>query len=180
MIVVDFETTGLPRGGNDYMVQPGIVQIGAVKIDDTGIGDVFQSLVNPEKTDWSERAIEIHGITPERVAREPTFFEVFKGFAEFCRGSETWIGYNNKFDRDILHWQLQRYGFERNFPWPLKEVDVMQIARRKLAGAGKRGNKQWKLIDAYKEVFGKSFEGAHDALGDCKATAELFIEWNKC
>src|ERR1700743_3159674 len=119
---IDLETTGLTQPSNDFIVQPGIVQIGAVRSD----GKEFSSYVNPELArDWEAGAIKTHGITPEQVANAPTFFAIFPAFAAFVLGCDTWGGYNTKFDKDVLWYQLQRYGFERSFPWPINDLDVM-------------------------------------------------------
>lgn len=184
-VVIDFETTGLVEASTDWMRQPSIVQIGAALVEErfnNGNGglsliDSFQSLVNPERT-IPEEVVKIHGINNEKVKDAPTLFGIFPKFAEFVKGADMWVGYNSKYDRDVLWYQLQRYGFERNFPWPLKEVDVMKLASNNLSGQGKQGVKRWKLVDAYFEAFGRRFEGAHDAMNDVIATAELFIHWS--
>ncbi len=184
IIVIDFETTGLVKPTSDWAAQPGIVQIGAQKIERSISDgkfvktDTFNRLVNPEMA-IPDETVKIHGITSERVAKEPTFFGVFPEFAEFCRGSVIWTGYNTRYDRDVLFYQLQRYGFERNFPWPPGEVDVMKLATDNLSVQGKQGAKRMKLVDAYKTVFGKDYTGAHDAMADVSATADLFIHWEK-
>lgn len=177
--VIDFETTDLVKDGGTWDVQPGIVQIGAAIIDGERVTRTFQALINPEKTVWSAKAMEVNGLNPDLVKDAPTFYEIFPEFANFVNGSMAWVGYNTKFDRDVLFYQLQRYGFERRFPWPVTEIDVMATAGERLGGAGKQGNKRWKLVDAYREVFGKDYDGAHDAMNDVLATAELAIHWSK-
>ena len=192
ILVIDFETTGLVKEGvTDFLAQPGICQIGAVILD-RGIGPnvggshtvgewnfdgQLESFINPEIAQWEAGAIKVHGLSPEKVRDEPTFFEFFPKLAAFAKGCSHWAGYNTKFDRDVLWFQLLRYGFERNFPWPPGEIDVMQLAARRLNIQGKRGQKWPKLVDAYTEVFGKSYEGAHDALADVRATGELLAKW---
>lgn len=180
---IDFETTGLVKPGNDFMVQPGITQIGAVRVDDSftrrepaPLRGEFSMLVNPEKQ-IEEVAAKMTGINNEKVANEPTFFSVFPAFAEFALGCDTWAGYNTKFDRDVLAFQLQRYGFERNFPWPVHELDVMKLASDHMAMQGKRGTKRPKLTEIYQELFGESFS-AHDALSDIKATVRVWETLN--
>ncbi len=185
IIVIDTETTGLTKESTDFLAQPGICQIALKRIryDNTQTAylgrdnDEFVSLVNPEMSRWEEGAMKVHGLTPEKVKDAPTFFELFPKIAAFCVGATQWAGYNTKFDKDVLWYQLQRYGFERSFPWPPGEIDVMELASKRLNGQGKRGQKRWKLVDAYREVFKKDFDGAHDALGDVRATAALLKEW---
>lgn len=179
--VIDTETTGLPRTGATWEHQPGIVQIGACMIDTEKwtVTRTFQTLVNPEISIWDEKAMEVHGLNPEIVKDAPTFYEALPELGRFITGANCWVGYNISFDKAIIEHQLNRYGFSKRFPWPLMELDVMFMATEKLNGDGKRGNKRWKLVDAYREQFGKDYEGAHGALQDVMATAELAIEWSK-
>lgn len=188
IIVIDFETTGLVKEGvSDFLAQPGICQIGLVEYNRCGlsgdemewreIGEPINMLVNPEMAKWEEGAMKVHGITPEQVANAPTFYELFPKLAKRFVGATSWAGYNTKFDKDVLWFQLLRYGFERSFPWPPGDIDVMALASKRLNGQGKKGQKRWKLVDAYREVFGRDFEGAHDALSDVRATGELLLKW---
>lgn len=179
----DFETTGLVKDGViDFLVQPGIVQIGAVTLDaQFNIVRRLNRMCNPEipLARWEPGAMKVHGITPDKVANEPTFFALFDEFAEMAEGCDTWSGYNTKFDQDVLWHQLLRYGFERRFPWPRKEVDVMKLASHRMAMEGKRGTKRPKLIEIYEHLFKESFDGQHDAMADTEATARVLKELSK-
>jgi DNA polymerase III epsilon subunit-like protein len=192
ILLVDFETTGLLNGSQDFMRQPGICQIGAVKLERAEVeqedetpassskqratrarNDSFYTLCNPEISVWEEKAIKTHGITPEAVESAPTFFELGKALARFGVGCSVWAGFHTKFDREVLAWQLLRYGMEKSFPWPPEEYDVMKAAGRVMEQQGKRGVKRPSLSEAYQHFMGRSFEGAHDALSDIRATADV-------
>lgn len=174
--VIDFETTGLLVPGAAAERQPGIVQIGALILDPSTLKEnrCLSMLIDPEKheADWSKKAIEVHGITPEVVKNEATLFSVFDQFTDFILGCRVWGGYNTPFDINVLKYQLQRYGLETSFPWPPKELDVMKIARDHFQEKGRRGLKFIKLTDAYERLFHETFD-AHDALADCRATAAV-------
>lgn len=176
ILCCDTETTGLLKGTRDFFGQPGIVQLAAVKLDPLTLAEVdsFNLLINPEIGKWDKEAIETHGIMPDMVKDAPTFFEAGRAFAEFTLGCHTFGGYNCKFDKDVIWWQLLRYGLEKNFPWPLHEVDVMKRASKIMEVQGKRGTKYPTLGEAYKYCFGSDFEGAHDALADIRATAAIW------
>jgi DNA polymerase III epsilon subunit-like protein len=181
LCIIDFETTDLVKKGvSDFLAQPGIVQIGATLVEagDFSEVDAFQTLVNPEQSNWSEGAMKTHGIRPEDVAGAPTFFAAFPSFAKFVRHADTWVGYNTNFDKDVLWFQLLRYGFERNFPWPLNEIDVMPEAGVKVSIPGKRGNKYPKLVEVYDHLFHEEYD-AHDALADVRATGRVLKELRK-
>lgn len=174
-IVIDTETTGLLKKHNDFFGQPGIVQLAAIKLNDE-LKEIasFNLLINPEIGQWDQGAMDTHGLTPASVRDAPTFFEAGAAFSQFVLGCEYFVGYNCKFDKDVLWWQLLRYGHEKTFPWPPKEVDVMKRAHKIMEVQGKRGTKFPSLSEAYKYCFGRDFEGAHDALADIRATAEIW------
>lgn len=175
ILLCDCETTDLLSPRQDFLSQPGIVQLAAVKLsNDLRELDSFNILVNPEKHTWSESAMATHGITHDDVKDAPTFFEAGRAFAEFALGCDTWGGYNCKFDKDVIWWQLLRYGLEKNFPWPLRDVDVMKRAGKIMEVQGKRGMKHPKLSEAYEYCFKRPMENAHDAMGDVRATAEVW------
>lgn len=186
--IIDFETTGLTKESHDFMVQPGICQIGAIKLRTEGMAgstlpeiDSFDMLINPElpESAWEEGAMKTHGITPEQVKHAPTFYAAFNEFAEFVCGCDTWGGYNNQFDKKVLWHQLMRYGFEKNFPWPPRNVDVMDIARREANKSGKKGLANIKLTEAHILFVGHEFEGAHGALNDVRAAASILRKIGK-
>lgn len=185
---LDFETTGLvKRGVTDWMAQPGITQVGIVTFDlfepsapgedrVISIHSEYSSLVNPEIAAgaWEEGAIKTTGIGPEQVKDAPTFFEVFPKIAALAKGCDFWGGYNTEFDRDVLAFQLARYGFERNFPWPPAEIDVMKLVKDRFEEQGKRGVSNIKQAEAYERLFGTVLADAHDALADIRACVRIY------
>lgn len=171
-ICIDFETTSLPSDPNGC----GIVQIAAKKFPmDTGHYE-FQSLINPELDFWSQRAIDVHKITQEDVKDAPTFFEIFPKFADFVTGCDEWVGYNPEFDVTVLQMALDRYGYWTHFPWPPYRTDVMMLANEYMNMQGKRGAKNPKLTEIYEDLFGKTLDGAHDAMVDVQATIDVLLE----
>lgn len=174
--IIDFETTGLPNNNFDCYRQPGITQIGLLVLNQSLDTEFeFSKFIDPEKADadWSKKAIEVTGINQETVKDAPTFFAVFPEFAKHVTGCDIWVGYNNPFDKKILAAQLERYGFSKNFPWPPNDIDMMRVVDAHYNDKGRSGKKRHKLTEAFKKTFGHDFEGAHDALGDCYATADL-------
>lgn len=179
ILMVDFETTGLLKDGvRDPLKQPGITQIGVVKLDHAlNEIEAWETLVNPEIAEhlWDKKAIEITGLDPAKVAGAPTFFEVLPQFAAISRGARIWSGYNiDGFDTHVLKFQLQRYGYETHFPWPYEHLDVMEMAKRYL-----QSPKWVKLAVIYEKLFGRQFDNAHDALSDIRATAEVLRKIGK-
>lgn len=176
MIVLDFETTGLISPNRNWDRQPGITQIGAVKLD-ADLNEVghYSTLINPElaAAAWSKESIEVTGIKPEHVLGSPTLFAAMPEFFGFVLGAQQWAGWNTHFDQRVLAYQLERYGFEFNFPWPPYTIDVMKVTTNVLEMKGRRGMKHPKLSEAYEQVMGAPMQDAHDALADVRATAAI-------
>ena len=103
-IVLDTETTGLEvKSGHR------IIEIGCVEIVDRRITERrFHRYVNPGRA-IDLGAIEVHGITNERLANEPTFAEVCDDFVKFVDGAELLI-HNAAFDVGFLNEELKLAG----------------------------------------------------------------------
>lgn len=179
IVFYDLETTGLLTPARRDL--PGIIQIAAMLYNSRGEEiDEFEVKINPEikKIEWQDGAIKTTGVGPDDVGRDwPTFFEVFPAFSAFVRRATIFGGFNiEHFDDDVLFNNLVRYGFEKHFPWPSHRLDVMKISRAHHTQQGKRGNKDPKLGELYKDLFGEELEDAHDALVDVRGTARCAFE----
>lgn len=180
IIVLDFETTGLLNPDSvDPNMQPGIVQIGAVKYDLAWneIGFIDQ-LINPEAF-FQEKAQEITGIKPSDVKDKPTFREALPEFAEFFVGCRHLVGFNTNYDIMVLWYNLLRYGFETRFPWPWKHHDLMKITKDYVNEKGKRDTKYIGLAALHNYLFDKGFDKAHNAVHDARATGRCAAELAK-
>lgn len=170
MILVDFETTDLTNHSEDPALQPGIVQVGLLEVDqswqETGH---FYALVNPERPIAADAA-KTHRITADDVRQEKTLPALLPTLATIFRRHDTWVGFNNEFDRTVLWFQLLRYNWARRFPWPSRDLDIMKIARDIVNIAGKQDVKHPNLSELHQKLFGEGFASAHDALADCRAT----------
>lgn len=180
--IIDFETTGLldEKRKFDYMAQPGIVQIGGFVLElpapEGAVGiATFEMLVDPEMP-IPEVVTKIHGKTNEMVKGCPTAYAAIPALAQFVKGADYWAGYNIKFDKGVLWSQLERYGYQTSFPWPPLELEVMTLVARHLGNVPGKNHDKWKLTAAYEKIIGKSLVGAHDALADVKACAELIVK----
>ena len=180
VIALDFETTGLlVPNTDDPILQPGIVEIGAVRfssdLNDPNTFD-FEKLLDPECF-YTEEAQKINGISGETVLGKPNFKEVFSDFANFFVGIDYLVTYNGiRFDLPLLMYNLRRYGCEYNFPWPPIHIDLMVVATPVMNMQGKSGIKPPKLIELYKYLFDKEFEGQHRALNDARATMQCALK----
>ncbi len=152
-VVVDVETTG-----RDPLTSE-LLEIGAVRVRGTEIGDRWSTLVNPGRPIVGN---QMHGITDADVASAPSPEEAVRQFREFA-GSATLVGHNVGFDLGFLEAAAgdgMRYQ-------PGQYLDTLVIARD-----GYPDQESYKLADLAR-FFGVSQETSHRALPDADATAAL-------
>lgn len=156
IVFFDLETTGVDSASDR------IVEISMIKIEVDGKKTVKTRRINPE-CHIPEEATEVHGITDEDVAGEPTFKQIAKSLAQFIEGCD-FGGFNsNRFDLPLLVEEFMRAGVDVDFR-KRKFVDVQTIFHRK---------EQRTLVAAYKFYCDKDLENAHSAEADTMATYEV-------
>lgn len=158
LVFFDLETTGV-RIGKDR-----IVQIGVVRLDPDGTRTSWQTLVQPGMPIPPE-ASAVHGITDADVADAPTLDEVAAELLAHFQGADL-SGFNLlRFDVPFLTEDLLRVGVE----WDstrARIVDVQRIYHRM---------EPRNLGAAVRFYCGREHEGAHDALADVEATADVLL-----
>lgn len=175
ILFFDTETSGLPEFSqpSDSDVQPHIVSLAAelCRSDGTVI-DTYYEVVNIGVPIPPEM-IAIHGITDDIAAdigiAPDTMLTDFFGLVE--RASLV-VGHNTSFDLRMVRIQSARH---RGVKWdcPITKDDVMYMVAKEMK------IRKPKLTEAYKLVFGKAFDDAHNALADCRATREIYFEMVK-
>lgn len=152
----DLEATGT------NLAKDRIVEISILKVYPNGNKESRTWLVNPEMKIPAE-VIAIHGITDEKVEKEPTFKELAPQVHEMIKGCDLG-GYNsNRFDIPLLVEELLRAGIDFEMK-NTHSVDVQTIFHKM---------EQRTLSAAYKFYCGKDLEGAHTAEADTMATYEV-------
>lgn len=116
-LAVDLETTGLDPKKDK------ILEIGALKVEDGEVKEVFHTLVNPRRT-LDERIIRLTGITDEMVRESPGVEEVIGGFAEFCRDLPL-LGHKILFDYSFL----KRAAVNQGIKWEKEGIDTLKLCR---------------------------------------------------
>lgn len=153
-VVLDFETTGL-RAGSDK-----IIQIGAVKYMNHMHVDTMYVTINPECM-ISSTITRITGITNADVRDAPVIEDVAHELIQFIGGLPI-IAHNAPFDMGFL------YALEEITPIPeYTVIDTVKLARRVIP---ETPNHKLTTLSAYLELE----HNAHDALGDCLATAAIY------
>lgn len=172
IILLDFETTGLILpSSSDLVLQPKIIEIGAIKVSDKGsVVAELGELINPRQ-EISAEITKITGIKPEQLKGKRTIEEVIPELADFFLGAHTLVAHNVAFDRDVLYFELLRTGWERRFPFPPNQVctvdSTMHIKGRRM-----------KLTELYEHTQGKPLAQTHRAVDDVRALWECYKALN--
>ncbi len=158
IVFFDLETTGI-NIANDK-----IVEISILKVFPNGNKESKTWLVNPEM-EIPQGSIDVHGITNEKVATEPTFKELAAKVNEMIDGCDL-AGFNsNRFDIPLLAEELMRAGIDFEMK-NRKAIDVQVIFHKK---------EQRTLGAGYQFYCDKELEGAHGAEADTNATYEILL-----
>lgn len=152
----DLETTGVE------VAKDRIVEISIFKVFPNGNKESKTWLVNPEiKIPF--QVSQIHGITDEKVANEPTFKELSSQVYAMIKDSDL-AGFNSdRFDIPLLAEELLRAGVDFDMKNRVS-VDVQTIFHKM---------EERTLSAAYKFYCGQSLENAHSAEADTMATYEI-------
>lgn len=154
----DLETTGT-RIGRDR-----IVQIGIVRLLVDGTRERFQTLIAPGIPIPAE-ATAVHGITDADVADAPTLEAMARTILDELAGCDL-SGFNLlRFDIPFLAEELHRVGFDWDHA-SVRVVDVQRIYHRM---------EPRNLSAALRFYCGREHAGAHDALADVEATADVLL-----
>lgn len=157
-VVFDLETTGLEANKDE------IIEIGACKIVNGRIDEIFATFVKPTKH-ISKEITDLTGIDDAMVENAPTINYVMPDFYKFCDGAIL-VAHNIAFDISFIHNMSKKLSY--NFDHKL--MDTMEISRKKLPGL-----KNYKLGTVV-ERLGVVLDNAHRAINDATATAKVFIK----
>lgn len=166
-VVVDVETTGLsPR-------QHRVIELAVVEISPDGaVVDEWSSRINPE---GPVGATHIHGITDADVRGAPLFRDISHDVASRLQGRAV-VAHNAKFDVAFLGTEFDRAGWDVA---PLPHICTLTHSATHLPGLARRTLAECCVAASIQH------RGAHSALGDARATAELFAfylqnaEWSQ-
>lgn len=152
----DLETTGI------NITKDRIVEISVLKIFPNGNKESKTWLVNPEMH-IPKQVSDIHGITDERVANEPTFNELAPTVYNMIKDSDLGGFNSDRFDIPLLAEEMLRAGIDFDMKNRVS-VDVQTIFHKM---------EQRTLSAAYKFYCDKTLENAHSAEADTTATYEV-------
>ena len=181
----DTETTGLAYKAKQLTPEdpnyPRIMQIAALLLD-SKFNPIAQysTLVKLEPhVQVDPKAQEAHGITKEDCEKYGVPAEIaLMMFQSFAKNAQHFCGHNVEFDCDMITAE-ERALFAKQgiIPVGYSKICTMELMTPicKLPHARWKNQYKWpKLNEAYKHVFGREFEDAHDALADVRASIDLY------
>ncbi len=169
LVVLDTETTGL-----DVENGHKIIEIGCVEIINRNItSNIFHEYINPMR-EIDEGAIEIHGITNDKLKDKPIFADVSIKFIEYLSNSPLII-HNALFDLGFLKLEFESSNNDSNILEQDREIlDTLKIAREKFPG---KRNSLDALCSRY-EV-DNTDRNYHGALLDAKLLANVYLRMTR-
>lgn len=173
LLFFDVETTGF-RAQSDRVVQ---IAWALARLDGQMVEtEVF--LIQPEGFSIPAGAARVHGITTARAQKEGRDLgQVLGAFAAAVQEATVLIGHNLEFDIGFLSAEFARLG--QPPPWRGRSrVCTMKASTdwcRLPAPYGKPGYKFPKLAELHNKLFGRGFDGEHDARADVEATARCYF-----
>ncbi|MGE0807607.1 MAG: DNA polymerase III subunit epsilon [Burkholderiaceae bacterium] len=163
-IVLDTETTGLSADDGHRIVEIGCIEI----VNRRLTGRSLHLYLNPER-DIDEGALNVHGLSRERLQGEPRFAEVAERILGFIEGAEILI-HNAPFDIGFLDAELARLRRPRFASFVSGVIDTLAMARE--LHPGKRNS-----LDALCERYevSNAHRKLHGALLDAELLADVFL-----
>lgn len=160
-IVFDIETTGLSR------VRDRVTEIGAVRVKNGEVLDVFSSFVNPGMP-IPPNITELTGITDEMVKDADGMDKVLPRFLDFI-GDRMLVAHNANFDVGFMRAAAE----ELKLPFTNSYIDTVPLARYIVPELSK-----YKL-DTLAEFFGVGDFNHHRAYDDAETLARVFYSMVK-
>ena len=146
-LILDTETTGLDK--------PEIVQIGIIDLEGTII---FDQRIKP-KNEIEPEAIEVHGITNEALANEPSFADIYSGLINILK-DKILLFYNASFDELVFYITCSE-----------NEQPAIDIKSKCLMKMYAEYFGEWSYY--YEDYVWQKLGGDHEAIADCQKTLDI-------
>ena len=158
IIAFDLETTGTNTSTDQ------IVQIAYGYYEKGELKDTVTKLFKPTIA-INPGAQRVHGISMEKLQNEPYFKSDAAEIRDIFSKADGLMGYNVGFDISVIQAEFERAGV------PKLDLNNVAIYDAYLIWTKHEGRS---LSHAVERFLGKPMEGAHDALADITATANVF------
>ena len=156
-VICDIEATGLDEDKE-------IIEIALITLEEDKVVDVYETLINPLRA-VPEFIQNLTSISLRDLNEAPKFYDVADAIRMRLEGN-VFVSHNTDFDLNLLKKKYQEMGQELK----VKNFCTLKIAQEEIPGL-----KNYNL-DALCSFFGIKIRDRHRAIGDAKATLELFLE----
>lgn len=157
-VVIDIETTGFSPFSCD------VIEIGAVKVINNSMTDVFQSLIRCDNR-LPRQIVALTGITDAMIAAEGRDADEVMRDLDLFIGDSVLVGHNVSFDLNFLYDYYERYLHK---PLVNDHICTMRLAKKVIQGLP-----SYKLA-VLTNAFKLDNKGAHRALNDVYVTNDLY------
>lgn len=156
-VICDIEATGLDTDRD-------LIEIALITVEDDKVKEVYETLINPLRP-VPEFISNLTSISNRDLREAPKFYDVADAIRMRLEGA-VFVSHNTEFDLGLLRKKYQEMGQELK----IKNFCTLKVAQHEIPGL-----KNYNL-DALCSFFGIKIEKRHTAIGDAKATLELFRE----
>lgn len=198
-LIFDTETTGLPnyKAPLNDKSQPYIVQLAAILLDDSGdVVSEMNVIIKPDGWTIPQVVVDVHGIDDHKANRYGIPIEsALHLFKKLYDKADFLVAHNIDFDLRML----RRYfpndgecpflqGMVTYYDTKKGTTDLTQLPLTEKQVAAQTRNPDWSppggwpkykdptMMEAYEYFFMEKFEGAHGAMADATACAEVFCK----
>lgn len=156
-VICDIEATGLDENKE-------IIEIALITWQDGKILDVYETLINPLKN-ISDYIKDLTGVSAKELEHAPKFYEVADAIRMRLEGA-MFVSHNTDFDYPLLRKKFEEMGQTLR----LKSFCTLKVSHHEIPGMSSYS------LDALCNFFRIKMTDRHRAIGDAKATLELFKE----
>ncbi len=177
----DTETTGLPKNyhasTSDSDNWPHLVQISWILTDEKGNAiSSGNEIIKPEGFVIPFESVKVHGISTTKALKDgKPLFDILSAFLKDAKRASCYVGHNISFDQKVVGAELYRLGLPDTIS-NRKSICTMQSSTNFCKIPDVYGYKYPKLQELYSKLFGGTFDDAHNALADVRATMKCFFE----
>ena len=156
-VICDIEATGLDENKE-------IIEIALITFQDGKVTDIYETLVNP-LVPVSSFIQNFTSISGKALEDAPKFYDIADAIRMRLEGS-VFVSHNIEFDYHLLKRKFEELGQQIR----LKTFCTLKVAQHEIPGLRNYN------LDALCSFFGIKIQERHRAIGDAKATLDLFKE----